>query len=622
MNFIMFQFLTMGLVVAIFMVAKNLLEDRHLGYIWGQLLSNNNWRAGLLFVLAMVLTLEALIVYTVYGFPWSPLFVKSQEVYQRLPDLWQSGTAIADRLLGEEYFQKISPQKQSKPLDQGTSWWWLSASAIAWLVTIIYLPLSFRDEIGGFFRRLRLLDSESVREEGPVDENSSRRPDSQAPRGILGWFWYLFDEFIVEGIIGLFKKIEEFNVMDRNNLFVVFFASVVALWLLGVSPIVAIAVIILIGCLGVVAEVAEPDNALKRYTKRYAKIILTTVVAILVTALVSLVLAVPFVKVAVEVVTGDVLSNLAVDQIEQLRLMSSVILILSSLVAYVIVYGGDRANKWRKLVVALLVVVFSLAFWQVRMRELPLGQRLTKSISVTLAKESVQLGHLNQEVKKVYLADCNTAKKNFTSITAQDQILKSGLKVKVKLTSPVVMYAEQGFINVLLADDQGEFSLDPSDSGVWLPVEVVTLGQQTTPKVVVASTQPVQLSPAVATVKPVVVSAIVAEPELLAPSPKLVVEKNSNTITVTTGQWVTTGIATDLGDRVELGRFSTIDDVSRLEARISGGSIPRDLSAQQTSDGRWSAVLEFNTGGSNLNRHQIELRLKYGLPLKVAIQKI
>ena len=31
-------------------------------------------------------------------------------------------------------------------------------------------------------------------------------------------------------------------------------------------------------------------------------------------------------------------------------------------------------------------------------------------------------------------------------------------------------------------------------------------------------------------------------------------------------------------------------------------------------------VIVVNTGGDNVSRHQVELRLKYGLPLNVAIQ--
>ncbi|MDO8668944.1 MAG: hypothetical protein Q7K65_01485 [Candidatus Buchananbacteria bacterium] len=97
-------------------------------------------------------------------------------------------------------------------------------------------------------------------------------------------------------------------------------------------------------------------------------------------------------------------------------------------------------------------------------------------------------------------------------------------------------------------------------------------------------------------------------------------EMSRNTVTVKTGQWVPTGVATDFGDRVELA-VPTKEDVERLSAQIDGGFIS-ELRPKQTADGLWCAVLSFNAGGDNVSRHQIELQLKYGLPLNVAVQKL
>ena len=103
---------------------------------------------------------------------------------------------------------------------------------------------------------------------------------------------------------------------------------------------------------------------------------------------------------------------------------------------------------------------------------------------------------------------------------------------------------------------------------------------------------------------------------------EIILADNSNLITVTTNEWVTTGIATNLGDRVELGRFPVSDDVKRLQARIAGGFPAIDLKPKRSSDGRWCAVLRRSDDNEEKNCHQIELRLKQGPPLMVTACKL
>lgn len=167
---------------------------------------------------------------------------------------------------------------------------------------------------------------------------------------------------------------------------------------------------------------------------------------------------------------------------------------------------------------------------------------------------------------------------------------------------PVASYDDETKIGWLRVDRMSKSSTAQKAVTVTTPASVIT------PVITPVVQQPITTAPSNEVVVPAVVE-------------KKPVEKRSNSVTVTTGDWVATGIASDLGDRIEFGRFQTPDDVKRLEARINGGSIPSFIPCQ-TDDGRWCAILNFDTGGKNIERHQIELKLKYGLPLTVVVQKL
>lgn len=408
----------------------------------------------------------------------------------------------------------------------------------------------------------------------------------------------------------------------RRNLFVTFLASVAALWLLGVGPVLAISIVVLIGCVSIVAEISEPDNALKRYIRSYSRVILAMAAAGLLAALVAMMMAVPIAKVAIELITGQALSGLSPDKVEQCRLMSLVIIIFSAFVAYMMVYGGESSGKWRKLSAGLLLIVFLGAFYQINIQGLPLGQRLAKTVSLALAKEVPQLATVNKDLEKVYLAECNLAEETFVSPPApQERKIKAGSVVKVKLASPIVVYAEQGFINVLLPDDKGEFSLNPQKEGVWLPVEAVTLGQKKLePAIATAAVKPV--SPA--SVKPT--KLLVGPVESLTPAlePLDLAESTGNSlieVKVKTREWTTTGIIPQKNERWELGPVASREDILRLEGRLSGSMIS-NITPIPSGKGRWTAVLNFDTGWENTSGYQLEFRLKQGLPLVVGLRKI
>ncbi len=167
-------------------------------------------------------------------------------------------------------------------------------------------------------------------------------------------------------------------------------------------------------------------------------------------------------------------------------------------------------------------------------------------------------------------------------------------------------------------------SYDDETKHGWLRVDAMSKSPTAKKAVAVSAPTPIVATPTSSPViqKPVVTLLKATKAETVALVQEQAVEKSGNQITVKTGEWVATGFAPHDDVRIELGRFETIEDVSRLEARIAGGFIPSDLNPKQTDDGRWCAVLNFATGGSNLARHQIELRLKYGLPLNVVVQKI
>lgn len=210
MNFLLVQLLTVliigGVIVYYATSNKRHYGSQGCGYIVGQLLSNNNWRSGLMFIIAIVLSLEMITVYSVYGFPRSPLVIEVQKIYAAHHGILENGAAIFDHLLGDKYFQKYV---SAVPIviDYGASWWWLISCSMTWLIAMVYLPITMRDEVWRFFHRLKILSSTETAEseKGGSSQKKGIFKESSAPRGARGWFWYIFDEFIVEGITAFSK---------------------------------------------------------------------------------------------------------------------------------------------------------------------------------------------------------------------------------------------------------------------------------------------------------------------------------------------------------------------------------------------------------------------------------
>lgn len=210
MNFLLSQICTAlffgGLIWYYSTIGNRKFGARTCGYVLGQLLSNNNWRAGLGIIIAIVLSFEAVIVYASYGFPRSPLVEVGQDTI--LPVLIEHGAGIFNRLVGEKYFDGHSYQ-EALVFHPGASWWWLIASCLSWFMAIVYLPISLRDEVWGFFHRLKTISGTvSAKTDDPKPPRKrSEIQDLAGPRGLKGWFWYLFDELIIEGVMTSLKKI-------------------------------------------------------------------------------------------------------------------------------------------------------------------------------------------------------------------------------------------------------------------------------------------------------------------------------------------------------------------------------------------------------------------------------
>lgn len=413
--------------------------------------------------------------------------------------------------------------------------------------------------------------------------------------------------------------------MNKNIIGLAFLAAVMLLWFLGLGPIVSVSVIISIAILSWVAEIIEPDSALKRYMRRYAKAGLFLMVAVLVTTLIARILTVPILKVLTEILDGTVLVGLSLDNIEHYLIMFLVIVLFSSFFAYMILYGGSVGKKWRSIFVIMLLIVFVSAFWQLSLKDLPLSQRLSKQIAVTLAKGSHQMGTINKEVVEVYVATYDATTETFSTIEPRDQIVKVDSPVKVKLASPIVVYADESFINILLSNDQGEFDINPSDPGVWLPVEMVTMGRRKVSQPVIKPKEglplPVITEKLIMVDQQDILDIVPLESVVQLKVPTVEPEKNSNVVTVTSGDWISSEVSPNHGDKIKVGEFPNKEDVVRLIAGINGVTIP-NLIPMKGNDSLWYIVLDCNSGGSNKNRYPIELRLKYGLPLSVTVQKL
>lgn len=235
-----------------------------------------------------------------------------------------------------------------------------------------------------------------------------------------------------------------------------------------------------------------------------------------------------------------------------------------------------------------------------------------KSLGLSLNRDTVLNEHV-AEVPAFYYAtaDAYLYFKDGAGVK-RGEIVTVGSKWFHLIDSEIITDKATGLIYEPVA------SYDDETKHGWLRVD--RLSKSVTTSKVASLPTPVTAPVVPTSVAPVNTSLPkVAEVETVQPVTP--VEKNSNSVVVTTGDWVATDIVPNFGDRIEFGRFQTPDDVKRLEARINGGIIPA-LMPRQTDDGRWSAILNFDTGGKNVERHQIELKLKYGLPLTVVVQKL
>lgn len=207
MNFLLTQLITillLGVVVAFYTaVVKKYFEDKIGCDPLGDFFAKNNGRGTILFIIALVLSMEMIIVYSNLGFPRSPLVIGVQEVIAENPGILEHSAAIIDRLLGERYFQDQIP-KTPVIVNYGSSWWWLLSSSVAWLIVLIHLPFACLDGVRNFFRRPEYLaGTEAIR----TVKVKVIPAVSESPHGLMEWIYYIFDEFIVKGFTILGQKI-------------------------------------------------------------------------------------------------------------------------------------------------------------------------------------------------------------------------------------------------------------------------------------------------------------------------------------------------------------------------------------------------------------------------------
>ncbi|MFA5029730.1 MAG: hypothetical protein WC518_03210 [Patescibacteria group bacterium] len=94
------------------------------GYLAARLVYNNNYRACGLVIVAIVFTAEAFFV----GFGEGLFFSASRDIFHQL-----------DKVFGYE--------TPPSPANNCPSWWWWKAAFFTWPVAIVYLILSFREEL-------------------------------------------------------------------------------------------------------------------------------------------------------------------------------------------------------------------------------------------------------------------------------------------------------------------------------------------------------------------------------------------------------------------------------------------------------------------------------------------
>lgn len=112
-----------------------------LGMVVGQLLSNNNWRLGALYILAIMFTTGALFA----GFG-KPLFVSSQDKYFERVEKKDATYQKVNYLLFGKTDNAQTVKERSQHSKKYHSWkHWLVAIAF-WLAAFVYTPIAFWDE--------------------------------------------------------------------------------------------------------------------------------------------------------------------------------------------------------------------------------------------------------------------------------------------------------------------------------------------------------------------------------------------------------------------------------------------------------------------------------------------
>jgi hypothetical protein len=147
---IIFSVLSLTTVVAIFYEP---LRDRYESVLH-QLRHNNNWRLGLLFVLAIMFSLSAFIA----GFG-EPILAKDvREIAAKAEQYFQEDNAVSTTanyiLFGKkEPLIEKKEEAAKKEKKEYPTWWHWKAAILFWVLTLIYFPIAIRDEIATAWRR-------------------------------------------------------------------------------------------------------------------------------------------------------------------------------------------------------------------------------------------------------------------------------------------------------------------------------------------------------------------------------------------------------------------------------------------------------------------------------------
>lgn len=403
----------------------------------------------------------------------------------------------------------------------------------------------------------------------------------------------------------------------------------IALRLIGVPVSIGLSIALLLATLGVVANAAEADTALKRYITKGAKIVSVAVTTLLLTAIIFSLLGIPLIQLVFHLLTGKESSGLDLEKVAGYRIVSVSMFIMIVAIAFGAVYGGDKAMLYRKLVASIVILAFIVSFWQSKglrdeMQTMAVGRRvlassaraeklIDRSTQGVLIDDSMIWSYLLKDVDQVY------------RINEEGNLTLAKLPTSMPIGTRVVRhdgvknYYGQAFVSIQFPEENGNYVPETLETrtraeNTWLEARFITNSKSAVPRPVSENL-----------VEEVVLEAISEDAmeiddleSVIVSNPALTGQVKNGSMEISTS-WTKTSIIPREIDSFRI-YVPTPEDVGRVETKVgkntTTGFIP-------FLDGANSYVLlEFNPGGSNNAKNlPLELRVKSGSPITVQVKK-